>query len=186
MDGNSAFMNEQGWDPSQIGYHSDSSSDGYFSCEDSLSACQSDNVEFQHEAQFEAMFETLVQKRPEILEKQKRLEAQLLTITKLTSSVIRRSAPPVPPCQEEGLGAITLRSGTQLKEPIGGSLNSDSITSEERNLQGNVEHKEKLPTTEQETTSGHNERVVDPNLNSLPFPSAAKKTRKADAGFYKP
>ncbi|MED6163712.1 hypothetical protein PIB30_082675 [Stylosanthes scabra] len=75
MDGNSAFMNGQGWDPSQIGYHSDNSSDGYFSCEDSLSACQIDNDEFQHQARFEAMFETLVQERAEILENQKRLEA---------------------------------------------------------------------------------------------------------------
>ncbi|MED6212767.1 hypothetical protein PIB30_086724 [Stylosanthes scabra] len=117
--------------------------------------------------------------RDEILENQKRLEAQLLTIAELTSSIIRRFAPPMPPRQEEGLGAITLRSGTQLKEPTGESPNSDSITSEERNLQRNVEYKEKLPTTEQETTSGHNERVVNPNLNSLPFRSAAKKTRKA-------
>ncbi|MED6177060.1 hypothetical protein PIB30_094159, partial [Stylosanthes scabra] len=130
-------------------------------------------------AQFEAMFETLVQERAKILENQQRLEAQLLTIAELTSSVIRRSAPPMPPCQEEGLGAITLRSGTQLKEPTGESPNSESITSEERNLQRNVEHKEELPTTEQETSSGHNERVVDPNLNSLLFPSAAKKMRKA-------
>ncbi|MED6212052.1 hypothetical protein PIB30_079468, partial [Stylosanthes scabra] len=107
-------------------------------CEDSLSACQIDNDEFQHQARFEAMFETLVQERAEILENQKRLEAQLLTIAELTSSVIRRSAPPMPPFQEEGLGAITLRSGTQLKEPIGESSNSDSITSEERNLQRNV------------------------------------------------
>ncbi|MED6201767.1 hypothetical protein PIB30_098355, partial [Stylosanthes scabra] len=168
-------MNGQGWDPSQVGYHSDSSSDGYFSCEDSLSACQIDNVEFQHPARFEAMFETLVQERAEILENQKRLEAQLLTIAELTSSVIRRFIPPMPPCQEEGLGAITLRSGTQLKEPTSESPNSDSITSEERNVQ----HKEKLPTIEQERAFGHNERVVYPNLNSLPFPSAAKKTRKA-------
>ncbi|MED6152594.1 hypothetical protein PIB30_093546, partial [Stylosanthes scabra] len=179
MDGNFAFMNVQGWDPSQIGYHSDNSSDGYFSCEDSLSACQINNDEFQHQARFEAMFETLVQERAEILENQKRLEAQLLTVAELASSVFRQSAPPMSPCQEEGLGAITLRSVTQLKGPTGESPNSDSITSEERNLQRNVEHKEKLPTTEQETTSGHNERVVDPNLHSLPFPSAAKKTRKA-------
>ncbi|MED6151124.1 hypothetical protein PIB30_079324 [Stylosanthes scabra] len=48
-------MNGQGWDPSQIGYHSDNSSDGYFSCEDSLPACQIDNDEFQHRARFEAM-----------------------------------------------------------------------------------------------------------------------------------
>ncbi|MED6128938.1 hypothetical protein PIB30_102904 [Stylosanthes scabra] len=123
-------MNGQGWGPSQVGYHSDSSSHGYFSCEDSLSACQIDNVEFQHQAQFEAM----------------------------------RSAPPVPPCDEQGLGAITFRSGTQLKEPTGESPNSDSITSEERNLRRNVEDKDKSPTTEQETASGHNERVVDPTL----------------------
>ncbi|MED6154697.1 hypothetical protein PIB30_115160, partial [Stylosanthes scabra] len=63
------------------------------------------------------------------------------------------------PCQEESLGAITLRSGTQLKGPTGESPNSDSITSEERNFQRNVEHREKLPTTEQETTSSHNERI---------------------------
>ncbi|MED6127338.1 hypothetical protein PIB30_087201 [Stylosanthes scabra] len=37
------------------------------------------------------MFETLVQERVEILENQKRLEAQLLTVAVLTSSVIRRS-----------------------------------------------------------------------------------------------
>ncbi|MED6190949.1 hypothetical protein PIB30_111053, partial [Stylosanthes scabra] len=172
-------MNGQGWDPSQIGYHSDNSSDGYFSCEDSLSACQIDNDEFQHQAQFETMFETSVQERAEILENQKRLEAQLLTVAELASSVFGQSAPPMSPCQEEGLGTITLRSGTQLKGPTGESPNSDSITSEERNLQRNVEHREKLPTTEQETTSSHNERVADPNLNSLPFPSAAKKTRKA-------
>ncbi|MED6140471.1 hypothetical protein PIB30_093567 [Stylosanthes scabra] len=178
MDGNSAFMNGQGWDPSQIGYHSDNSSDGYFSCEDSLSACQIDNDEFQHQARFEEMFEAFVQERAEILDNQKRLEAQLMTIAELTSSVIRRSAPLVPPCQEEGLGAITLCLGTQLKEPTDENPNSDSITSEERNLQRNVKHKENLPTTEQETTSGYNERVVDPNLNSLPFPSAAKKMRK--------
>ncbi|MED6138173.1 hypothetical protein PIB30_071783 [Stylosanthes scabra] len=134
MDGNPAFMNGQAWDPSQVGYHSDSSSDGYFSYEDSLSACQIDNVEFQHQAQFEAMFETLMQERAEILENQKRTEAQLLTVAELTSSVIRRSATPVPPCQEEGLGAITLRSGTHLKEPTVESPNSDSITSEEMNL----------------------------------------------------
>ncbi|MED6225281.1 hypothetical protein PIB30_092226, partial [Stylosanthes scabra] len=155
MDGNSTFMNVQGWDPSQIGYHSDNSSNSYFSCEDSLSACQIDNDEFQHQTRFEAMFETLVQERAEILENQKRLEAQLLTVAELASSVIRRSVPPISPYQEEGLGAITLRSGTQLKGPTGESPNSDSITSEERNLQKNVEHKEKLPTTEQETTSGH-------------------------------
>ncbi|MED6190595.1 hypothetical protein PIB30_107372, partial [Stylosanthes scabra] len=172
-------MNGQGWDPSQVGYHFDGSSDGYFSCEDSLLACQIDNVEFQHQAQFEAMFETLVQERVEILENQKRIEVQLLTIAELASSVIRRSAHPVPPCQEEGLGTITLRSGSQLKERIGESLNSDSITSEGRNLRRNVEHKEESPTTEQETASGHNERVVDPNLNLLPFPSAAKKMWKA-------
>ncbi|MED6175433.1 hypothetical protein PIB30_078250 [Stylosanthes scabra] len=133
-------MNGKGWDPSQIGYHSDNSSDGYFSYEDSLLACQIDNDEFQHQARFEAMFETLVQERAEILDNQKRLE---------------------------------------LKEPAGESPNSDSITSEERNLQRNVEQKEKVPTTEQETTSGHIERIVDPNLNTLPFPSAAKKTWKA-------
>ncbi|MED6201539.1 hypothetical protein PIB30_096095, partial [Stylosanthes scabra] len=103
----------------------------------------------------------------------------LIIVAELASSVIRRSAPSISPCHEEGLGAITLRSGTQLKGPTGESPNSDSITSKERNLQRNVEHKEKLPTKEQETTFGHNERVVDPNLNSLPFPSAAKKTRKA-------
>ncbi|MED6127169.1 hypothetical protein PIB30_085529 [Stylosanthes scabra] len=167
MDGNSAFMNGQGWDPRQIGYHSDNSSDGYFSCEDSLSACQIDNDEFQHQARFEAMFKTLVQEKAEILENQKRLEAQLLTVAELASFVFRRYAPPMSPCQEEGLGAITLRSGTLLKGPTGESPNSDSITSEERNLQRNVEHKEKLPTTEQEIASGHNERVVNPNLNTL-------------------
>ncbi|MED6178133.1 hypothetical protein PIB30_104764, partial [Stylosanthes scabra] len=125
MDGNPTFVNGQGLDPSQIGYHSDNSSDGYFSCEDSLPTCQIDNDEFQHRARFEAIFETL------------------------------------------------------LKGPTGGSPNSDFITSEERNLQRNIEQGEKLPTTEQETTSGNNERVVDPNLNSLPFPSVTKKTRKA-------
>ncbi|MED6226497.1 hypothetical protein PIB30_104307, partial [Stylosanthes scabra] len=68
------------WDPSQIGYHSDNSSDGYFSSE-------IDNDEFQHQARFEAMFETLLQERAEILENQKRLEAQLLTVAELASSV---------------------------------------------------------------------------------------------------
>ncbi|MED6176221.1 hypothetical protein PIB30_086006, partial [Stylosanthes scabra] len=80
MDGNPTLMNGQGWDPSQIGYHSDNSSDGYFSCEDSLPACQIDNDEFQHRARFVAIFKTLVQERAEILENQKRLEAQLLTV----------------------------------------------------------------------------------------------------------
>ncbi|MED6184483.1 hypothetical protein PIB30_047870 [Stylosanthes scabra] len=50
MDGNPTFMNGQGLDPSQIGYHFDNSSDGYFSYEDSLLACQIDNDEFQHRA----------------------------------------------------------------------------------------------------------------------------------------
>ncbi|MED6124255.1 hypothetical protein PIB30_057280 [Stylosanthes scabra] len=113
MDGNSTFMNGQGWDPSQIG--------------------------------FEAMFETLVQERAKILENQKRLEAQLLTVAELASSVFGRSAPPMSPCQEESLGTITLRSRTQLKGPTGESANSDSITSEERNLQRNVEHRESHP-----------------------------------------
>ncbi|MED6117084.1 hypothetical protein PIB30_106597, partial [Stylosanthes scabra] len=96
------------------------------------------------------MFETLVQERAEILENQKRIEAKLLTIVELTSSVVKRSAPPVPPCQEEGLDAITLRSGTQLKEPTGESPNSDSIISEERNLQRKVEHKKQLLVTMKE------------------------------------
>ncbi|MED6138498.1 hypothetical protein PIB30_074775, partial [Stylosanthes scabra] len=94
MDGNPAFINGQGWEPFQVRYHSDGSSDGYFSCEDSLSACQIDNVEFQHPAQFEAMFKILVQERAKIMEAQKRTEIQLLTITNLASSVISQFTPP--------------------------------------------------------------------------------------------
>ncbi|MED6189773.1 hypothetical protein PIB30_099240 [Stylosanthes scabra] len=53
-------MNGQGWEPCQVGYHSDSSNDGYFSCEDSLSTYQIDDVEMHHRARFERMFECLV------------------------------------------------------------------------------------------------------------------------------
>ncbi|MED6149745.1 hypothetical protein PIB30_065541 [Stylosanthes scabra] len=154
MDGDPVAMNGQGWEPCQVGYHSDSSNDGYFSCEDSLSAYQIDDVEFHDRARFEAMFEGLVQERAEIMEGQKRIEAQLLAVAELASFVMRRFAHPTSPCQEEDLNAITLRSGTQLKGPIGESSNPDTITTEERNMRGDIEHEEALPTTEQETTSG--------------------------------
>ncbi|MED6150854.1 hypothetical protein PIB30_076613 [Stylosanthes scabra] len=125
IDRNPTFMNGQGWEPCQVGYHSDGSSDGYFSCEDSLSACQIDNIEFHHQAQFEAMFEVLVQERVEILEVQKRTEVQLLAVAELASSVMRRFAHPASPYQEESLGAITMGSGTQLKGPTDESLYFD-------------------------------------------------------------
>ncbi|MED6215559.1 hypothetical protein PIB30_114876, partial [Stylosanthes scabra] len=81
-------MNGQGWERCQVGYHSDSSNDGYFSCEDSLSVYQIDDVELHHRARFETMFESLVQERAEIMEAQKRIEVQLLTAAELASSVI--------------------------------------------------------------------------------------------------
>ncbi|MED6110710.1 hypothetical protein PIB30_045348 [Stylosanthes scabra] len=86
MDGNPVAMNRQGWEPCQVGYDSDSSNDGYFTCEDSLSTYQIDNVEFHHRARFEAIFEGLVQERTEIMEAQKRIEVQLLTAAELASS----------------------------------------------------------------------------------------------------
>ncbi|MED6171937.1 hypothetical protein PIB30_045556 [Stylosanthes scabra] len=159
-------MNGQGWEPCKVGYHSDSSNDKYFSCEDSLSTYQIDDVEFHHRARFEAMFEGLVQERAEIMKAQKRIEAQMLAVAELASF-------------EEGLSAITLRSRTQLKGPTGESSNPDTIATEERNMSGDVEHEEVLPTTEQETTSGQNKRVVDPNLNSLPFPAVASHQIRA-------
>ncbi|MED6189789.1 hypothetical protein PIB30_099423, partial [Stylosanthes scabra] len=146
MDGNPAFKSGQGWEPCQVGYYSDGSSDGYFSYEDSLSACQINNVEFRHQVQFEATFETLVQERAEIMEAQKRTE-------------------------EEGLSAITLRSGTWLKGPTGESLDFAPITPEGTDTQRDVKRKEEFPTTEQEATSSQNKRVVDPNLNPLLFPA---------------
>ncbi|MED6153003.1 hypothetical protein PIB30_097393 [Stylosanthes scabra] len=102
MDGNPTAMNGQGWEPCQVGYDSDSSNDRYFSCEDSLSAYQIDDVEFHHRARFEAMFEGLVQERDEIMEGQKRIEVQLLTVAELVSSVMRQFAHFTSPCQEEG------------------------------------------------------------------------------------
>ncbi|MED6164001.1 hypothetical protein PIB30_085340 [Stylosanthes scabra] len=133
MDGNPAFMNGQGWQPCQVGYHSDGSSDGYFSCEDSLSACQIDNVEFPRQPQSVVMFETL----------------------------------------EEGVSAITLHSGTRLKGPTGDSSDYAPITPEGTDTQRNVERKEEFPTIEQEAASSKDEKVVDPNFNSLPYPSVA-------------
>ncbi|MED6128129.1 hypothetical protein PIB30_094677 [Stylosanthes scabra] len=151
----------------------------YFSCEDSLSAYQIDDVDFHHRARFEATFEGLVQERAKIMEAQKRIEVQPLAVAELASSVMRQFAHATSPCQEERLSAITLRSGTQLKVPTSESSNPDTITIEGRNMRGDVEHEETPPTVEQETISCRNKIVVDPNLNSLPFPAVAKKTRKA-------
>ncbi|MED6211792.1 hypothetical protein PIB30_076922 [Stylosanthes scabra] len=115
MDSNPTAMNGQGWEPCQVGYHSDSSIDGYFSYEDSLLAYHIDDVELHHITRFETMFKGLVQERAEIMEAQKRIKVQLLTVAELASSVMRQFPHATSPCQEEGLSAITLRSGTQLK-----------------------------------------------------------------------
>ncbi|MED6177303.1 hypothetical protein PIB30_096941 [Stylosanthes scabra] len=167
MDDNTAAMNGQGWEPFQVGYHFDSSNDGYFSCEDCLSAYQIDDVEFHHRARFKAMFEGLVQERAEIMEAQKRIKVQLLAVAELASSVMHQFAYSTSPCQEEGLSAITLCSGTQLKGPTGDSLSPDNITSQGRNMRKDIEHEETSPTAEQETTSCRNKKNV------------AKITRKA-------
>ncbi|MED6189280.1 hypothetical protein PIB30_094336, partial [Stylosanthes scabra] len=82
------------------------------------------------------------------METQKRLEVQLLAITELASSIFSQSAP-----QKEGLSAITLRSGTQLRGPSGESLDFAPITHEGTNTQRGIEHKEVFCTTEHEGVS---------------------------------
>ncbi|MED6196277.1 hypothetical protein PIB30_046020 [Stylosanthes scabra] len=107
----------QNWESCQVDCHSDSGSDGYYSCEDSLPACQIDRAEFQHQNHFNELFRALMQEKAEIKEAQKKIEARLLTVTKLAGHVIDRFANPQLARHEEGLSAVTLRLGTQLKGP---------------------------------------------------------------------
>ncbi|MED6141531.1 hypothetical protein PIB30_104388, partial [Stylosanthes scabra] len=100
------------------------------------------------------------QERAQIMETQKRIEVQLLVITELASSVISRFAPSASPCQEEGLSAITLHSGTQLKGPPSKSSDFSPITLKETDTRRDVEHKEEFPTIEQEAASGTTRKAL--------------------------
>ncbi|MED6212124.1 hypothetical protein PIB30_080267 [Stylosanthes scabra] len=178
-EGNLMFGKNQNWESCQVECHSDSSSDGYYSCEDSLPACQIDCAEFQHQRYFDELFKALVQQRVEIKEAQKKTEARLLTITKLASNVIDRFVDPQSPYHEEGLNAVTLRSGTQLKGPTISCQNVVPTTHADIDLQRDVICEEEILVKKKVTIPIINGRTVDPkNPTSLPYPITTKKARK--------
>ncbi|MED6175979.1 hypothetical protein PIB30_083509 [Stylosanthes scabra] len=62
-EGNVMFGKTQNRESCQVECYSDSGSDGYYSCEDSLVACQIDCAEFQHQRYFDELFKALMQER---------------------------------------------------------------------------------------------------------------------------
>ncbi|MED6140391.1 hypothetical protein PIB30_092687 [Stylosanthes scabra] len=117
-----------------------------------------------------------MQEKIEIKEAQKKTEVQLLTITKLANNVTDRFINPESPCHEEGLSAVTLRFGTQLKGPTISSLEVVPTTHADVDPRGGVICEEEILARKKDEIL---RRTADPkNPTSLPYPIAAKKARK--------
>ncbi|MED6224030.1 hypothetical protein PIB30_079851, partial [Stylosanthes scabra] len=89
------------------GYYSDSSNDGYFSCEESLPAYQLDYVETSHQNEERTMLEDLIKEGLELERSQKKLDSQSAAMIRLVSQVLQNSSIQDLP-MKNALDAITL------------------------------------------------------------------------------
>ncbi|MED6153159.1 hypothetical protein PIB30_098938 [Stylosanthes scabra] len=116
------------------------------------------------------MLEAVIQERLELQDIQQKMDDQLTVVTRLANQVIQNN-----PSQglsfKDTLDAVTLRSGTQLKEPPMLDLVAQAPPKRDTTPKGNSEG----PAVAQREVITDSTEPIAKKVAHLPYPTASKK-----------